>query len=54
MKKTEVACVCMYKAQATYSFVEQVVRLFLFKEGFLDTRELFEVQEFARQFVSYV
>ena len=38
----------------TYSFVEQVVRLFLFKEGFLDTRELSEVQEFARQFVSYV
>jgi F-type H+-transporting ATPase subunit alpha len=38
----------------TYSFVDQTLILFVFKEGFLDTLALKHVQIFIAQFVSYV
>lgn len=39
---------------ATYSFVDQVLRLFLLKENFLDDLEINQIQSFVQQFVSYV
>lgn len=38
----------------TYSFVDQALILFVFKEGFLDTLSIRHVQIFIAQFVSYV
>lgn len=38
----------------TYSFVDQALMLFLFKENFLDSLALTQVKMFATQFVSYV
>ncbi len=38
----------------SYSFVDQVLMLFLLKENFLDSIKKEEVTEFAHQFVSYV
>jgi F-type H+-transporting ATPase subunit alpha len=38
----------------TYSFVDQVLRLFLLRENFLDDLAINQVQPFAQQFVSYV
>lgn len=38
----------------TYSFVDQVLMLFLLRENFLDSLPPSKIQEFARQFVSYV
>ncbi len=38
----------------TYSFVEQLIFLFLLKEGFLDNLKLDDVKPFAVQFASYV
>jgi len=38
----------------TYSFVDQVLMLFLLKEGFLDPLSVAKVKSFVTQFVSYV
>lgn len=38
----------------TYSFVDQVLRLFLLRENFLDTISRDKVSQFATEFVSYV
>lgn len=38
----------------TYSFVDQVLMLFLLQQGLLDTLEIVQVQPFTTQFVSYV
>lgn len=38
----------------TYSFVDQTLILYAFKEGFLDKIELKQVQNFVTQYVSYV
>ncbi len=37
-----------------YSFVDQALMLFLFKEGYLNDLKLDQVKEFANQFASYV
>lgn len=42
------------KEHATYSFVDQVLMLFLFKENFLDTVPKDQIPQFAVHFVSYV
>ncbi|MFH1644364.1 MAG: F0F1 ATP synthase subunit alpha [bacterium] len=38
----------------TYSFVDQVIFLFLLKDGFLDSLKLEDIRPFAVQFASYV
>ena len=42
------------KVHQTYSFVDQVLMLFLLRENFLDSLSVHEVAPFALQFVSYV
>jgi len=42
------------KQQVTYSFVDQVLMLFLLRENFLDSLPLTRVHDFADQFMSYV
>ena len=38
----------------TYSFVDQSLMLFLLKYDFLDDIEVFQIHEYASQFVSYI
>ena len=42
------------KQFSTYSFVDQVLMLFLLRENFLDTLKAKKVTDFALQYVSYV
>lgn len=42
------------REHATYSFVDQVVMLFLLKENFLDSLDISMIQPFISQFTSYV